>query len=576
MKEPPSFELGEELPLSSLAKLLVSLFPSLIFVWLLMGSFLIGGWVAGVGLHDPDTCWLLAMGKFIYEHRSLPSTDPFSYTFASQGAPFVIYQWLAELVFYVAYRFFGLSGLLAFAALFLTMIFFTMPLMLAKELKSSLVIASIFGWLAAVSASFHFLVRPEIFSYGLLAALLFLIQKERYSSQTIARDDSQAKWGSIVSYKWEVICFCAGLLLLWCNLHSGFVLGLIALALWFSTDLARWLCSRLDCQSWMISSLALLVCAVITLINPKGFALWTYLPGLFFSPINAYIVELKPIGINELKEFTYYPFISLIGSSIYLLVKTALRLKSVDGEPGPQAKTKMASLSYSALIVALSAVAGLCARRIAAFSAIFLLSENIYLVSILVDPKSLIYRKHRVFRACEAKFSQLISPIFFNCFVIPAGLSLFGTYFVSWRIIEPVLPQNSIVFSVPTRALEFLSSKRPSGRLFNDAQLGDVLIWYLPYVVPVFIDTRYDMYGLKLVKDYQSIRYCEGNFNQLLKEYGIDWTFLPKASPLAKVLKQTDDWAEVYADDVATISQRSHKSPHSSPNQAKIEAGKLP
>jgi len=43
---------------------------------------------------DPDSYWHLAAGRWIIEHRTIPTTDPFSWTFA--GSPWLAHEWLSE------------------------------------------------------------------------------------------------------------------------------------------------------------------------------------------------------------------------------------------------------------------------------------------------------------------------------------------------------------------------------------------------------------------------------------------------------------------------------------------------
>ncbi|MGO9485679.1 MAG: hypothetical protein ACLPX9_14000, partial [Rhodomicrobium sp.] len=59
-------------------------------------------------LRDGDTYMHIVAGDWILQHRAVPSTDPFSYTFA--GAPWVAHEWLSELVMAAAYRLGGWSG----------------------------------------------------------------------------------------------------------------------------------------------------------------------------------------------------------------------------------------------------------------------------------------------------------------------------------------------------------------------------------------------------------------------------------------------------------------------------------
>ncbi len=73
----------------------------------LLYGFAVGAFV----LHEPDTCFLLSLGRWICEHQLLPANDPFSYTFAMYPQPLglVAYQWLTEVIFFTIYK---LSGTL--------------------------------------------------------------------------------------------------------------------------------------------------------------------------------------------------------------------------------------------------------------------------------------------------------------------------------------------------------------------------------------------------------------------------------------------------------------------------------
>ncbi|HEY2132142.1 MAG TPA: hypothetical protein VGH36_04075 [Acetobacteraceae bacterium] len=60
-------------------------------------------------LNDGDTYSHLAAGQWMLAHGAVPSTDPFSYSFA--GASWVAHEWLAELLSALAFRLAGWSGL---------------------------------------------------------------------------------------------------------------------------------------------------------------------------------------------------------------------------------------------------------------------------------------------------------------------------------------------------------------------------------------------------------------------------------------------------------------------------------
>jgi hypothetical protein len=116
--------------------------------WLfLLGLFVLcwyWGWLIGAtALTDPDSCWLLAVGRWIWAHGALPASDPFSWT--AQGhfpvgagpGPYVPYQWLASLIFYALYSGLGAKSLLFFVSLMVVVADLLLPLLLVRRLGLS-------------------------------------------------------------------------------------------------------------------------------------------------------------------------------------------------------------------------------------------------------------------------------------------------------------------------------------------------------------------------------------------------------------------------------------------------------
>src|SRR5438046_438507 len=66
-------------------------------------------------LEDPDTYWHIVLGRWIIDHAAVPHRDLFS--FSMPGAPFVPFEWLAEVAIAAIYDYFGWAGLAAAAAL---------------------------------------------------------------------------------------------------------------------------------------------------------------------------------------------------------------------------------------------------------------------------------------------------------------------------------------------------------------------------------------------------------------------------------------------------------------------------
>ncbi len=94
------------------------------------------------------------------------------------------------------------------------------------------------------------------------------------------------------------------------------------------------------------------------------------------------------------------------------------------------------------------------------------------------------------------KIDSLYQPHGFMWFATIAVLASVGVFFVATRIPGAVvLPQSGAAMKAPFDAIKFVGESPPVGKLFNDPQFGDVMIWKMPDPPKLFIDTRFDMYG---------------------------------------------------------------------------------
>lgn len=505
----------------------------LLLAFMFLLPFVLGCFVGGVALHDPDTCWLLALGRYIFQHHSLPLSDPFSYTFALQpGKPFVMYQWLSELVFYCAYLVSGLPGLLAFAALLLGQSFLVFPLRLAGRF-APISLASLLTVVGVFASCFHYLVRPEIMSYILMSVCLVLL-REVYSAEN-------AK-----SLQWHYVGAFFLLMLIWANAHSAFVLGLILQLTILLVNCIQYYVQKKElCQSYQTAFYALLASLLATFINPYGFGLWAYLPGLFFAKFNYRIAELRPIQLSDLTEFTYYPFIFLVVLCFWIIIRAAIRARKYGVE-----------FRWSnVVVIAICIFYGFKARRIIPFSVLMMVAQVSELWSSAATVVNDAGSKKSFWGAFERSYAGIFNPFNFLWPLTVAVLTIGGCFFTFGKVVAPTIPQGSVAFVPPTSLIEYLRANKPGGNGFNDAQYGDMLIFYAPEI-PVFIDTRYDMHGEQMASDYVSMISATGDWKALFERYKIDWIFVPAAAEIAKRLEMDPRWSVVTRDGDAVVMRR--------------------
>jgi len=540
-QEHSSNDAGTQMLGSALAK--VALVCFLLFM------FVVGAWIAGTAYHDPDTCWLLGLGRYIFTHRALPTTDPFSFTFASGAAkPFVMYQWLTELVFYLCVHVGGLISLLSMVALLFYFAFFCIPMISFEKLGVSRLRTFSLVTLAFASASFHTLVRPEVVSYLLLSCWLAMMIDMRLSDEKLgpgasvssadnaepgASCTTQEKGGQGASLspriEWRLVGGFCLLIMIWCNMHTGFTIPLVILSLYVIVDSLQWLFSK-DRGSYPYATAVCALVAVLlsTLINPNGLALWQYIPALFFSPINRFIVELRPFS-GSFSDITYYPFIVL---SIIAVADCINMLSKSSRKP-------RASWFSPVLIGVLIFLAFYC-RRLIPFHAIALIFECAWMRAHRDVPSN-----NGVIEYANQKLKQMFSPNL-AWVAVTAGIVILGAIAVATgKETRPHVPQSGAAFQDPKEVIDYLKQHPPAGHGFNWPEFGDVMIWQMDPVPQIFIDTRYDMYGAAIVNQCIGIATCKPGWRELLDQYKIDWVFVGPKLPLARQLSADPGWTKV-------------------------------
>src|SRR5574342_336246 len=70
-------------------------------------------------IEDTDVWTHLSFGRWIWEHKAIPAEDPF----ITASKPFPYNNWFFGLVYYLAYLFFDLYGVILLKALIVTVIF---------------------------------------------------------------------------------------------------------------------------------------------------------------------------------------------------------------------------------------------------------------------------------------------------------------------------------------------------------------------------------------------------------------------------------------------------------------------
>ena len=248
---------------------------------------------------DPDVWWHLKTGQYIAEHKSVPHTDPFSYTRA--GEPWVAHEWLTELLLYGLERATGFGGLIVMFAAVTCAAFFLLYLRCGPDPY----LAGVAMLYAAWATQPVWGVRPQVLS--LLLTSLWLLILER------SERDPKLLWWTLP------------LTLLWVNLHAGFALGLALSALFLAGELAERLLgySQHSATRLRTAALVLLLDLLIVPLNPNGLRMFSYpIDTLRSVAMQSYIAEWATPNFHHAE---YWPFLQIVLGTFAALVGLAAR-----------------------------------------------------------------------------------------------------------------------------------------------------------------------------------------------------------------------------------------------------------
>lgn len=447
-------------------------------------------------LTDPDTQWQITVGQWILDHRAVPETDVYSFTM--RGQPWISTQWLAQVAFAKVHAWFGWSGVVALAAATSAAALALLARFLSRHLSESATL--VFVAVALALTAPHILARPHVLALPVMVIWIGTL---------VAAADRQ-----------DAPCFSVlPLMVLWANLHGGFVFGLMMIApIALDAVLNAQRSARKPLiQRWLAFAAAALVASCCT---PYG---WNSL--LASQKILSLGGALPLITEWRATDFTHVsPFeVCLLG---------AIGLAFYRGVTLPPLR----------ILVLLGLLHMALAQGRAA--------EILALIAPLIVAAPLVRQVGGAEISCSPGRPSLMLIGGLASIVVAGTLA-----FASIHRFAPY-EGNSPVAAVA--ALKKLDVER----VFNDYDFGGYLI---ASGVSPFIDGRTELYGEKFFVDYNSASGLvePDKLFGLLEQQKIQATLMRTQSAASKLLDHMDGWQKVYADDVATIHVRKSGAPRS-------------
>jgi len=465
----------------------------------------------------------LKTGEIIWQTKSVPATNLFSFT--EPDFPFTNHHWLSEVIFYGVYNLGGFTGLILLK-IFLVSATFLLLFFLAKKHATfwPLVISFLLSIFIFISRTE---VRPEIFSYAILAFYLFALFKAKYEQ------------------KYKYLWFLPLAQLFWVNLHIYFFIGPLIFA-FFLIDQAVGK-NKFSIFNFQFSKLLFIggLIGLATLINPAGIQ-GALLPFNILKEYGYSIVENQTLAfLADFFGFNLPIFIFKISAGVLVVsfLLTILRFNLNTKEVKPQKRI------FEILISAFFVYAGF---RMLRNLPLYALASFPVMTALLEDMRCQYANFMRMMRIANWILrTALIGFLVFMLFFVASG----GYY--KWARLS-----KEVGFSVPDgleRAVNFVKENNIEGPMFNNFDIGGYLIWKLPEE-KVFVDNRPEAYSVEFFSEtYKPMQENEDKWKEFSEKYGINFIFFghtdatPWGQAFLKSIVRNSDWKVVFINENAII-----------------------
>lgn len=475
-------------------------------------------------LGDAGIGWHIRTGETILSTGSIPRVDFFSSIM--NGKHWYAWEWLYDLLIGAVHRASGLNGVVAFTALVIG-VTFALAFRIMRQRGTSLPIAVIVLLLAVSASSIHFLARPHVISW-LLTVIWFWVL------DTFEQD------GNARRVLWLPIS-----MLLWVNLHGGFLVGFVLLGIYGAGAAIRGWHDGAEWRSVRILALTAAMALAATFANPYGYRLHLH--------IYQYLGDRFLMNhINEFLSPDFHGMAQKCFVAIVLLVFVGT------------ATTRKLSLSQ-VLVVVFAIYSGLySARNIPVSSMLLALLLAPQLTALLEEGAASSSMRDRVRMGLERlsefgeRMGSLDSRLRGHLWVAGIVVLALWTCAHEGRLgSRQILNAGFDVKRFPVQAVDFIGRSQIHDPVFCPDYWGGYLIYRLYPQTQIAVDDRHDLYGSQFVRSYLKVIHVEPDWREALNGMRANWVLFPKDAPLTNILKEVPEWKVVYRDDTAVLFRRS-------------------
>ena len=436
-----------------------------------------------------DLWLLLREGMDIVANSAIPRIE--QYSAVAFGRPYLAHEWLSGLVFLGIFNLGGGEALTVFRASVMLAMLFLLWYSLEKQDRGFILAAPLLA-LAAYTILIRVFVRPHLFTHLFLCVWVFCL----------AHWQRKRRLGFLV--------LLVPIQVLWANLHGAYIFapvlgavitGVLVLHVLFP----GW--TQNNSYTWAdvkIFAVLTIVCLAVSLINPNGAKLLEFSLGMGFGSdyIKEFVYEwASPFGPRYAQSYGREAALCMI-----LLVWLGLAL-NIKRRP------------VWDVVLALLAT-GMTVQAIRFLSFIGMLGFPIVVRAWRQAAENWIeahFLKRRPLLETALVAILLVSTLIYG---FPYGQSQIKHRQIGW----------GLGGREPLEVVRYITEQGLEGAIFNDYADGAFIIYHLsPRVRPV-MDSRIDVYGDKLYREYFLCRRHPVPFFRYLNKYNVNLILLRKSN----------------------------------------------
>ena len=450
---------------------------------------------------DGDLPRHLLTGKVVVENLKIPTTELFIFPYENQ--PNVSHELVAQVILYGIYAFFGLPGLVLFAAILLASTFTITYNHLVKQFSMRLLVLILVAW-GAFATSLSWAVRPHLFSMWLMA--VWLVWTDR-----LRRGEAVPLW------------WFFALMLFWSNTHSEFIPGVLVVVGfavgWLVDDVtaSHTTDRRKGKRLWAV----LFLCLVASVLNPGGFSSWSVIFNFVKDPF--LMTRMAEVNPPDFQSPELRILLLLLAFSVFILAIKRQRLSAGQGF----------------LLAGFTALSLMMFRNIHMYGIVapFVLSEALVDLRQIPSLSKMEQSLANIDGAIQRSYWQVFASALMIALVLRSPMS-------------PVLYTfNPKTF--PVNAVQWLKQNPQEGHMFNDLNWGGYIELQLWPSQKTFVDSN-SVY----TRGYEEILTTSGAWESYMETYDIAWVLVHANSHLANTLLNENGWKNLYQDDTAVILAR--------------------